>query len=191
MKLKQTLYVTITICFSIIFFSFSSPCADTQAPQELVKTEKLKDQAATAGIETPKPPVASNEIQWQSYETGMKMIKEQNKKGFLHFYTDWCTYCKIMNKQTFVDPKIIDYLNNNFVSIRVNADKQKDVAKKYGVSRFPSTWFIAEDSTSLSNQPGFIQPDMLLDMLKFLYTDSFKEMKFSEFIAKQKKTATQ
>ena len=133
----------------------------------------------------------NKEIQWQPYEAGMKRIKEQNKKGFLHFYTDWCTYCKIMNKQTFVDPKIIDYLNNNFVSIRVNADKQKDVAKKYGVSRFPSTWFIAEDSTSLSNQPGFIQPDMLLDMLKFLNTDSFKEMKFSEFIANQKKSQKQ
>ncbi len=25
------------------------------------------------------------EIQWQPYETGMKMIKDQNKKGFLHF----------------------------------------------------------------------------------------------------------
>ena len=133
----------------------------------------------------------NKEIQWQPYEAGMKMIKEQNKKGFLHFYTDWCTYCKIMNKQTFVDPKIIDYLNNNFVSIRVNADKQKDVAKKYGVSRFPSTWFIAEDSTSLSNQPGFIKPDMLLDMLKFLNTDSFKEMKFSEFVTNQEKTEKQ
>jgi thioredoxin-related protein len=138
------------------------------------------------------PAMAENkEIQWQPYDTGMKMIKEQNKKGFLHFYTDWCTYCKIMNKQTFVDPKVIDYLNNNFISIRVNADKQKDVAKKYGVSRFPSTWFIAEDSTSLSNQPGFIQPDMLLDMLKFLNTDSFKEMKFSEFIANQKNSQKQ
>ena len=94
------------------------------------------------------PAMAENKkIQWQPYEAGMKMIKEQNKKGFLHFYTDWCTYCKIMNKQTFVDPKIIDYLNNNFVSIRLNADKQKDSAKKYGVSRFLSTWFIAEEST--------------------------------------------
>ena len=126
-------------------------------------------------------------IQWQPYDTGIKMIKEQSKKGFLHFYTDWCTYCKIMNKQTFVDAKVIDYLNNNFISIRVNADKEKKVAKKYGVSRFPSTWFIAEDSTSLSNQPGFIKPDMLLDMLKFLNTDSFKEMKFSEFVTNQKK----
>ncbi|MBC2716790.1 MAG: DUF255 domain-containing protein [Desulfobacteraceae bacterium] len=131
------------------------------------------------------------EIQWQSYETGIKMIQDQNKKGFLHFYTDWCTYCKIMNNQTFSDSKIIEYLNNNFVAIRVNAEKQKNVAKKYGVNRFPNTWFIAEDSSSLSSQPGFIPPEMLLDMLKFLNTDSFKNMKFSEFIKKQEKTQAQ
>lgn len=134
------------------------------------------------------PALAENpEIQWQPYETGIKMIKDQNKKGFLHFYTDWCTYCKVMNRQTFVDAKVIDYLNTNFISIRVNADQEKNVAKQYGVNRFPSTWFIAEDSSSLSNQPGFIPPEMLLDMLKFLNTDSFKSMKFSEFIEQQEK----
>ena len=133
-------------------------------------------------------PAAANkhEIQWQPYDEGIAMIKSQHKKGFIHFYTDWCTYCKLMTKQTFSDEKVIDYLNNNFVSIMVNADKEKEVARKYGVNRFPNTWFISEDSSALSSQPGFIPPDMLLSMLKFLNTDSFKKMKFSEFVATEK-----
>ncbi len=134
------------------------------------------------------PAMAKNkEIQWQSYESGIQMLQDKNKKGFLHFYTDWCTYCKIMNHQTFTDSKIIDYLNDNFISIRVNADKHKDVAKKYGVGLFPNTRFIAEDNTEISSQPGFIAPEMLLNMLKFLNTDSFKQMKFFEFIDNQEK----
>jgi thioredoxin-related protein len=137
------------------------------------------------------PAMAENkEIQWQTYESGIQLLHDKNKKGFLHFYTDWCTYCKIMNHQTFTDSKIIDYLNDNFISIRVNADNQKDVAKKYGVNRFPNTWFIAEDSKGISNQPGFIEPEMLLNMLKFLNTDSFQQMNFSEFIDKQEKGHT-
>lgn len=127
----------------------------------------------------------SPEIQWQSYDTGIQMIKEQNKKGFLHFYTDWCTYCKVMNNQTFVDSQVIDYLNENFVSMRINADQQKSIARKYSVSRFPNTWFISEDASALTSQPGFIPPEMLLNMLKFLHTDSFKTMKFSEFMKSQ------
>lgn len=167
MKIKQFVFtiVAISICISLWF---SPAMAEKKAVAE-----------------------KSNEIQWQSYDNGIEMIKNQNKKGFLHFYTDWCTYCKIMNKETFVDSKVIDYLNENFVPIRVNAEKEREVAKKYGVSRFPNTWFIAEDSTTLSSQPGFIPPEMLLNMLKFLNTDSFKEMKFSEFIEKQEKAAEQ
>lgn len=129
-------------------------------------------------------------IQWQSYDTGIKMIQDQKKKGFLHFYSDWCKYCKIMDNQTFTDSEIIKYLNKNFISIRVNAEKQRNVAQKYGVRGLPNTWFISEDSTSLSSQPGFIQPDRLLTMLKFLNTDSFKNMKFSEFIDKQEQKKT-
>jgi len=131
------------------------------------------------------------EIQWQSYDTGMKMIKDQNKKGFLHFYSDWCKYCKIMNNQTFADSKIIKYLNKNFISIRVNTEKQKNIARKYRVRGLPNTWFLAEDTSSLSSQPGFIPPERLLDMLKFLNTDSFKNMKFSAFIENQKKVQKQ
>lgn len=128
-------------------------------------------------------------ISWQTYETGMKMIQTEKKKGFLHFYTDWCTFCKIMNTETFSNTKIINYLNDNFISIRINAEKQKEIAYKYGANRFPLTWFLSEDSSNLSNQPGFIPPDKLLEILQFLHTDSFKNMKFSEYIAQQQNKA--
>ena len=132
--------------------------------------------------------IAANDgINWQPYEAGIKMIKDQKKKGFLHFYTDWCTYCKIMNVQTFSDAKIIAYLNENFIPIRVNAEREKSVARKYGANRFPDTWFLAEDSSSLSSQPGFIPADKLLAILKFLNTDSFKSMRFSDYIKLQEK----
>jgi len=130
---------------------------------------------------------AKDGINWQSYEAGIQKIKDEKKKGFLHFYTDWCKYCKIMNAQTFSDAKIIAYLNENFVSIRINAEKQRDVARKYGVNRFPNTWFLSEDSSSLSSQPGFIQPDMLLAILKFLNTDSYKKMRFSDYMKLEEK----
>jgi thioredoxin-related protein len=126
-------------------------------------------------------------IDWQPYEAGIQKIKDQNKKGFLHFYTDWCAYCKIMNRQTFSDAKIIAYLNENFVPIRINAEKQRGVARKYGVNRFPDTWFLSEDSSNLSSQPGFISADMLLAILTFLNTDSYNKMRFSEWVEKEYK----
>jgi thioredoxin-related protein len=130
-----------------------------------------------------------NAIQWQPYESGIKAIKDGKKKGFLHFYTDWCHYCKIMNKETFTDPKIIAYLNDNFVNIRVNADQEKAVAELFRVKPVPDNWFIGDDATPLSHQPGYIPADKLLVMLQFLHTNSFKTMKFSEFVNQQQKKA--
>lgn len=122
------------------------------------------------------------EINWKSYEKGMDKISEENLKGFIHFYTDWCTYCKKMNKETFSDASVVAYLNQNFVPIRINAEKQREVAKKYGVSRFPNNWFISEDSSNIGSQPGFIPPDALLKMLQYISTDSFENMSFQEFM---------
>lgn len=130
-------------------------------------------------------PVAS--IQWQAFEPGMQAIKDGKKKGFLHFYTDWCHYCKVMNKETFINPQIIAYLNENFVNIRVNADQEKSVAEMFRVKPVPDNWFIGDDATPLSHQPGYIPADKLLVMLQFLHTDSFKTMKFSEFAQQQEK----
>lgn len=132
-------------------------------------------------------PAAS--IQWQDFEPGMKAIKDGKKKGFLHFYTDWCHYCKVMNKETFVNPQIIAYLNENFVNIRVNADQEKAVAEMFRVKPVPDNWFIGDDAKPLSHQPGYIPADKLLVMLQFLHTDSFKTMKFSEFVQQQEKAA--
>jgi thioredoxin-related protein len=184
MYIKKSTLILLTICFSLMLtFSFSAsgnPSKDTSAVSISEKDAPAKD--APSKVASAK---ASKEINWQSYEAGIKKIKDQKKKGFLHFYTDWCTYCKIMNVKTFSDAKIIAYLNDNFIPIRVNAERQKNVAHKYGVNRFPNTWFLAEDSSNLSSQPGFIPAEKLLAILKFLNTDSFKRMEFSDYMKLQ------
>ncbi|MFO7838795.1 MAG: thioredoxin family protein [Desulfosalsimonadaceae bacterium] len=121
-------------------------------------------------------------VNWNSYETGIKKISEQNKKGFIHFYTDWCKYCKKMDQETFSDETVAAYLNENFVPIRINAEEQETVAEEYGVSRFPNNWFIAEDQSSLGKRPGFIPADALLHMLRYVNSESYKEMTFQDYM---------
>ena len=127
-----------------------------------------------------------DKVNWDSYESGMEKIKTEEKMGFLHFYTDWCTYCKLMVKQTFADPKVADYLNAHFISIKVNAEKEKDIAKKYNAYRFPSNWFLSKKGETVANRPGFIPPDQMITMLKYMHTGSYQEMNFQEFVDRQK-----
>jgi len=125
---------------------------------------------------------ANQDINWYSYKNGMEKINNENKKGYIHFYTDWCTYCKLMNQKTFTDESVIAFLNENFVPIRVNAEEQRDVAKKYGVSKFPNNWFIGEDQAEIGKRPGFIPADIMLKMLQYVSSDSFKDMSFQDYV---------
>ena len=121
-------------------------------------------------------------IEWNSYSAGMKKIANENKKGFIHFYTDWCTYCKMMNRKTFSNDAVAAYLNQKFIPIRVNGDEQKSVTSDYGVNGFPSNWFVGEDQSNIGSRPGFIPADIFLKMLKFIETDSFKQMSFQDYV---------
>jgi len=109
---------------------------------------------------------AAEGINWHSYEEGLVVSKAEKKKVFLHFYAVWCVYCGKMAKETFQNPAVVSYLNNNFIAVRVDTDKQPDTAMKYGVTGLPSTWFLTRMGEAIGAVPGFIPPDTLLSMLK-------------------------
>lgn len=123
-------------------------------------------------------------VNWLNYNDGTALAKQDGKKIFLNFHADWCAYCKKMEKTTFRDNAVIDYLDENFVSISVDADKEKELVKKFGVSGLPSNWFIEKDGEPVTYMPGYIGPEQLLSILKFINTDSYKTMKYQEFLAK-------
>ena len=99
----------------------------------------------------------------------MALEKTQKKKVFLHFYANWCRYCRKMAKETFQDLSVVAFLKGNFISIRVNTDKQRKIAASYGVRGVPSTWFLKENGERIGNLPGYIPPGRLLSILKKVY----------------------
>ncbi|MCF8026495.1 MAG: DUF255 domain-containing protein [Desulfobacteraceae bacterium] len=124
----------------------------------------------------------STDIHWYSYDSGIKQIKKSDKKGYLHFYTDWCSYCKMMKQKTFSDQEVVAYLNANFVSIRVNAEKEPKVARKYGANQFPFNWFVDQQAERIANQPGFIPPETMVQILQYIDSDDYKKMRFDQYM---------
>lgn len=120
-------------------------------------------------------------IEWKGYDEGIAMAKAENKKVFLYFHADWCGYCRKMDASTFKDKKVIDYLSDNYISIKVNSDKEKKVASKYGVRGLPTSWFLKANSDKLSRIPGFIGEKQLLTVLKYVKTESYQTMNYRDF----------
>jgi len=74
-----------------------------------------------------------------------------------------------MAKETFQDHSVIAYLNANFISVRVNSDRERKIAASYGVRGVPTTWFLKENGEKIGSLPGYIPPDKLLSILKKVY----------------------
>jgi thioredoxin-related protein len=128
----------------------------------------------------------STEIQWQTYQNGIATAKSEGKKIFLHFYATWCGYCKIMDQKTFKDASVVQYLNENFIPIKVDADQQRELAMQYRVSGLPSNWFLQTDGEKIANRPGYISQEEMISFLQFIHTDSYKKMNLSEFLQTRK-----
>ncbi len=133
------------------------------------------------------PDVGAAGINWLSYDEGMSIGKGGGKKIFLHFYADWCSYCKKMEKETFANRAIIAYLNRNFISIKVNTDKESKTAEHYRVRGLPDTYIISQEGQKVHVRPGYISADELLPKLKFMHTDSYKKMTYATFLKSEKK----
>jgi thiol:disulfide interchange protein len=110
----------------------------------------------------------SKEIQWQSFAQGMARGKNENKKVFVHFYADWCGACRIMEKNTFTDPGVIAYLNEHFISIKVDTDREQKTSTIFKIRVLPDNWFITGGGKPIGHQPGYLTPQQMKIILKAL-----------------------
>ncbi len=84
----------------------------------------------------------SSTIKWYSFEEGVALGKAQGRPLYLNFMADWCGYCRKMDKYTYSDTKIIAYLNEHFISIKVNVDQDGRIAAFYKVRPIPDHVFL-------------------------------------------------
>ena len=126
-------------------------------------------------INTSASSTQTTEIEWHSYDDGMARGKFEKKKVFLHFTAEWCYYCGVMEKETFKDPAIISSLNKNFISIKIDYDRETQTSDFYRVRGLPDTIFIAEDGQLIGRRPGYIAPELLKRILKSILKERSQE----------------
>ncbi len=74
--------------------------------------------------------ISSAKINWLTLEEAQELNKTNPKKIIVDLYTEWCGPCKMMMRQTFTDPDLISYLNENFYAVKFNAESQAPVTFK-------------------------------------------------------------
>ncbi len=91
-----------------------------------------------------------------------------------------------MEAESFSQPEIVKFLNDRFVPIRTNIDKEEKISGNYHVRALPTSWFLEPDGARVTNIPGYVDPDTFLVILNYIASESYKKMTLREFFKSQK-----
>ena len=126
-------------------------------------------------------PNALNNITWHSLDEGIKRAAELNKKVFIYFRADWWHYCRKLD-QVLARQKVHNYLNENFIAVKIDFDREKDIVHQFNVQGIPDIWFLDSKGEKLTRSTGYVSEDILIAMLKYISEEAFQKMGFKEFL---------
>ena len=74
--------------------------------------------------------IQAQDIKWMTFDQAVTAQKKAPKPIFMDVYTDWCGPCKMLDKQTFHDKAVVEYVNTNFYAVKFNAEGNSEVNYK-------------------------------------------------------------
>ncbi len=147
-------------------------------------------------------------IQWISFTELEQAMQKSPKYIFIEVETDWCVYCKMLNKTTFTREKVIATLNKNFYAVKLNAEQPQKIrfagneypfvtqsngqgihglALALKAQSYPSLLVLSPDYEVIHRHNGYIKAKKLAPLLTFLGEEKYKEQNWKSFIAKYQK----
>lgn len=80
-------------------------------------------------------------IKWRSYSKDIFIeARRQKKPIYIFIYADWCKWCQKFEVETLETAAIRQRLNNNFVPVAMNYDKQKSWQNSWGPKWCPRVY---------------------------------------------------
>lgn len=158
-----------------------------------------------AGISTGR----SQTINWLSWEEAMSLQAKEPKKIFVDIYTDWCGWCKKMDKDTFQHPSVAAYMAENFYMVKLDGEGKEPITfKNYtftfkgegrrgyhelaaslmqGRLSYPTVVFMDESSNVLSPVPGYQEAGQFLKIARYFGDNTYKNTPWKEYDKSYKK----
>ncbi len=142
-------------------------------------------------------------INWISFEKAIELNKENPKKILIDIYTDWCGWCKKMDKDTYEKTKIIEEVNEHYYAVKFNAEQKEPIefdghtfkfvpSGRRGVHElaagltqnkltYPTTVFMNEEMKIIQPIAGYMKPDQLHPILTYIGEDHFKNTSWEDY----------
>jgi thioredoxin-related protein len=105
------------------------------------------------------PPPAVEQIYWgKSLVATNEPSKREHKYVLADVYTDYCSWCKKLDHETFTDQAFVKYLKKDFICVKLNAadlDEGSKVAESFSINGFPCALVFSPDGELIGQVRGF------------------------------------
>ena len=155
---------------------------------------------------------SAQKINWMSMNDALEAQAKNPKKIFIDMYTAWCGPCKMLDRDTFSNKDVIQFINKNFYAVKFNAEgndivnynnnkfdnpkydpakakrrnSQHKFAAHMGVRAYPTVLFLDEQGNLINRVKSYKKPQQMEMYLKLFGTDLWKEIntqeKFNEYM---------
>ncbi len=138
------------------------------------------------------------QVKWQTIDAASKS-KIGEKMYLVDFYTDWCGYCKKMDRETFNDPTVIKIIKKYFFPVKFNAEGSNSFdwfGQTYrpatngrnrthefarGVRGYPTIALYKADGTLFQAIPGYNPPKDFVVILWYLVSGDYNRYSFERY----------
>jgi thioredoxin-related protein len=140
-------------------------------------------------------------IQWMSMEEAEAACRKKPRKIFVDVYTDWCGWCKKMDKSTFRDSLVMKLAGEKFYAVKLNAEGRDNIIFREKVFHFnegmranelavmllsgemsyPSIVFMDEKLQPIQTHGGYADPGQFLTMLRYFSENAYKKKSLNDF----------
>ena len=149
------------------------------------------------------------DLKWYTWEEAVAANEKEPRKIFVDVYTDWCGWCKVMDKKTFPIPEVKAYIEANFYPVKLDAEQKEDIIwrgvtfkwKKGGRSgyhelalslsegemSFPNFVYLNEKFERIMISPGYKKPKAMMPELVFASEEKYLETTWKDFKKAYKK----
>ncbi len=142
-----------------------------------------------------------DKIQWLTVAEMQAAYSKSPKPIIVDVYTSWCGWCKVMDKETYRQDKVANYINEHFYAVKLDAeskssfdwngkkynysseDKANELAEMllYGQLSFPTTVLLPTLDAKPAPLSGYLKPNEIEAPLKFFAEGFYKTKTFPEF----------
>ena len=147
-------------------------------------------------------PYKKDKVKWLSLTELTEAYNKQPKPIIVDVYTNWCGWCKVMDKETYGNDKVANYINENFYAVKFNAESKESVVlgtKTYGYNPaykandlavyllsgrmgYPTTVLLSAIDAQPAPLSGYLKPSELEAPLKFFGDAAYKTQDFPNFM---------